>query len=72
MFLPPPPTWQLVGEQGLQKSDRDLPINPGVLMAPAAEEGGGAALGVEDMPDDMQVGAVTWRIQFSVDFFGSL
>lgn len=24
-------------------------------MAPAAEEGGGAALGVEDMPDDMQV-----------------
>lgn len=25
-------------------------------MAPAAEEGGGAALGVEDMPDDMQVG----------------
>eukprot|EP00752_Nemacystus_decipiens_P006641 g5971.t1 len=40
---------------GLQKSDRDLPIAPGVLMAPAAEEGGGAALGVEDMPDDMQV-----------------
>lgn len=27
-------------------------------MAPAAEEGGGAALGVEDMPDDMQVGLV--------------
>lgn len=42
-------------EQGLQKSDRDLPIAPGVLMAPAAEEGGGAALGIEDMPDDMQV-----------------
>ncbi|CAM9398686.1 unnamed protein product [Pylaiella littoralis] len=40
---------------GLQKSDRDLPIAPGVLMAPAAEEGGGAALGIEDMPDDMQV-----------------
>lgn len=41
--------------QGLSKSTKDLPISPAALMAPVGEEGGGAALGVEDMADDMQV-----------------
>lgn len=40
---------------GLSKSSNALPVSPSVLMAPATEEGGGAALGIEDMADDMQV-----------------
>lgn len=55
-------------EQGLSKSEKDLPIAPGVLMAPAAEEGGGAALGIEDMPDDMQVrSGLEWSGRGQVD-----
>ncbi|CAM9743104.1 unnamed protein product [Discosporangium mesarthrocarpum] len=40
---------------GFTKSSSDLPVSPSTLMAPTPEEGGGGALGVEDMPDDMQV-----------------
>ncbi|CAM9706285.1 unnamed protein product [Ascophyllum nodosum] len=40
---------------GLSKSSKDLPMAPGTLLVPAYEDGGAAALGVEDMADDMQV-----------------
>lgn len=50
--------------QGLSKSTNDLPLSPAALMAPPAEEGGGAALGVEDMPDDMQVCLRWWERGF--------